>query len=99
MNEYRLYIAGRTPKSKDTIQKLKKVLQDNNNHRFRLVVIDLLMNPEKASADNIIATPTLVRVTPLPIRKIVGDLAGSGELLRELNLWEKKQGCDVRQRR
>jgi circadian clock protein KaiB len=52
-------------------------------------VIDLLMNPELAEDDKVIAIPTLVRALPAPIRKIIGDLSNTERVLVGLQLTPK----------
>ena len=57
--------------------------------RHTIEVIDLLAQPARASADGIIAVPTLVRSSPLPRRKFIGDLSDTGRILHGLDLPEE----------
>ncbi len=52
----------------------------------RLEVVDLAIRPDRAAAYDVLATPTLVRAAPLPVRKIVGDLSLSGRVADGLGL-------------
>ena len=54
--------------------------------RYKLSVIDVFKSPEAADADGIIALPTLVRVSPVPVRKIIGDLSNAERVLEGLDI-------------
>ena len=84
--DLRLYIAGRTAKSVDALDHLKRLCEERFKGQYRLVVIDLLEHPELAKADQIVAIPTLVRKLPPPIKKIIGDLSNSERVLVGLDL-------------
>jgi len=71
----RLYIAGGSPRSLAALANLRKLCEDYLPGRHELEVVDLLQNPERAQADQILAVPTLVRRLPPPITKIIGDLS------------------------
>jgi circadian clock protein KaiB len=84
--ELRLYIAGNTPKSVTALQNLKKYCEEHLKDQYRIEVIDLLVHPQLAAGDQILAIPTLVRKVPVPIRKIIGDLSNEEKVLVGLNL-------------
>ncbi len=84
--QLRLYIAGNTPKSAAAIINLKKYCEEHLNDRYELEVIDLLVNPQLAAGDQILAIPTLVRKVPVPVRKIIGDLSNEEKVLVGLDL-------------
>lgn len=84
--ELRLYVAGQTPKSLTAMANLKKLCEENLAGRYHVEVIDLLMNPQLARADQILAIPTLVRRLPEPIRRIIGDLSSSERVLVGLDV-------------
>lgn len=84
--ELRLYVAGQTPKSLTAQANLRKLCEENLAGRYRIEVIDLLLNPQLARADQILAIPTLVRRLPEPIRKIIGDLSSSEKVLVGLDV-------------
>ena len=73
--QLRLYIAGNTPKSTAALINLKKYCELHLYDRYELEVIDLLLHPQLAAGDQILAIPTLVRKVPVPVRKIIGDLS------------------------
>ena len=84
--ELRLYIAGNTPKSMAALENLKKYCTMHLCDQYTLEVIDLLVHPQLAAGDQILAVPTLVRKVPVPIRKIIGDLSNEEKVLVGLNL-------------
>jgi circadian clock protein KaiB len=84
--ELRLYVAGKTTKSVTALQNLKKYCEEYLQGQYRIEVIDLLVNPQLAEGDQILAIPTLVRKVPEPIRKIIGDLSNEEKVLVGLNI-------------
>src|SRR5215203_3666378 len=84
--ELRLYIAGNTPKSLTALSNLKKYCEEHLKGQYKIEVIDLLVNPQLAAGDQILAIPTLVRKVPAPIRKIIGDLSNEEKVLVGLNI-------------
>jgi circadian clock protein KaiB len=87
----RLYVAGQTPKSIEAFENLKKIAEEHLKGRYTIEVIDLLKNPQLAHGDQILATPTLVRKLPPPIRKIIGDLSNKERVLVGLDIQPKKK--------
>lgn len=84
--ELRLYIAGNTPKSMAALSNLKKYCEEHLKDQYKIEVIDLLVHPQLAAGDQILAIPTLVRKVPVPIRKIIGDLSNEEKVLVGLNI-------------
>lgn len=84
--ELRLYIAGQSPRSVRALDNLRRVCDEHLAGRYRVEVIDLLVNPALARGDEIVAVPTLVRTLPEPIRKIIGDLSDTERVLVGLQL-------------
>jgi circadian clock protein KaiB len=82
----RLYIAGTTPKAVAALANLKAICEEHLKGRYTIEVIDLLKDPQLAEGDQILATPTLVRALPTPIKKIIGNLASSERVLVGLDL-------------
>jgi circadian clock protein KaiB len=75
MWELRLYVAGKTAKSVAAFDNLKRLCEKHLPGKYRIEVVDLLVHPQLAKGDQIIAIPTLVRKLPPPIRKVIGDLS------------------------
>jgi circadian clock protein KaiB len=84
--ELRLYVAGQTPKSVTALANLKRVCEEHLPGRHTIEVIDLLQQPARARADQIVAIPTLVRTLPEPIRKVIGTLADTERVLVGLRI-------------
>lgn len=84
--ELRLYIAGNTTKSVTAVNNLKKYCEVYLKDQYKIEVIDLLVHPQLAAGDQILAVPTLVRKVPVPMRKIIGDLSNEEKVLVGLNI-------------
>jgi circadian clock protein KaiB len=82
----RLYIAGRTPKSITAFENLKKICEEHLKGQYHIEIIDLIKQPQLAKGDQILAVPTLVRLLPEPIKKIIGDLSNTERVLVGLDL-------------
>ncbi len=84
--ELRLYVAGQTPRSLTALENLRKLCEEHLAGKYRIEVVDLLVNPQLSRDDQILAVPTLVRKLPPPLRKIIGDLSNSERVLVGLQL-------------
>jgi circadian clock protein KaiB len=82
----RLYVAGQTPKSLAAIANLKKICEEHLAEMYTIEVVDLLVQPQLAAGDQILAVPTLVRRLPPPIKRIIGDLSNSERVLVGLDI-------------
>jgi circadian clock protein KaiB len=82
----KLYVAGNTPNSVRALKTLKTILEKEFKGVYALKVIDVLKNPQLAEEDKILATPTLSKVLPPPLRKIIGDLSDREKVLIGLDL-------------
>ena len=89
--DLRLYVAGQTPKSLAAFQNLRKICEEHLKGQYRIEVVDLLLNPQLAREDEILALPTLVRKIPKPLRKIIGDLSNSEKVLVGLQIRTSRQ--------
>jgi len=82
----RLYVAGRTPRTENAISTIREICESNLQGDFELMVIDILERPQLAENERILATPTLVRELPPPLRRVVGDLSDREKVLVGLDL-------------
>jgi circadian clock protein KaiB len=82
----RLYIAGKSARSLTALANLQKICDEHPACKYHLEVIDLLKNPRLAAGDQIIAVPTLVRLLPPPIKRLIGDLSKSQSVVVGLDL-------------
>lgn len=89
----RLYVAGQSPKSVLAIENLRRVCSEYLPGRYTIELIDLLEHPKLAKGDEIIAVPTLVRRLPEPIKKIIGDLSDTEQVLVGLQLRPERPGA------
>ncbi|MFI5158593.1 MAG: circadian clock KaiB family protein [Sphingobacteriales bacterium] len=81
-----LYVAGSTRKSLNAIANLKKYCEEHLKTAYTIEVIDILEHPHLAEGEQIIATPTLIKKLPAPVRVLVGDLSQENQFLVGLNL-------------
>jgi circadian clock protein KaiB len=84
--QLRLYVAGQTPRSVAAMENLRRICEEHLAGRYHVEVVDLLVSPQLAAGDQIVAIPTLVRKLPDPIRKIIGDLSNTERALVGLQL-------------
>lgn len=70
----KLFISGRTPKSDLAIANIRKIFSELDLP-FELMIVDVLETPQAAEDFRIMATPTLIKTSPLPIQRIIGDLS------------------------
>jgi circadian clock protein KaiB len=82
----KLYVAGNTTNSVRALTTLKNILEHEFQGVYALKVIDVLKNPQLAEEDKILATPTLAKVLPPPVRKIIGDLSDREKVLVGLDI-------------
>lgn len=81
---FRLFVSGHSTATERTLQTLHHLLEQCLGHPYTLKVIDVFQHPEQAELDQVSATPTLVKVWPPPVRRIVGNLDNVDQLLRVL---------------
>jgi circadian clock protein KaiB len=82
----KLYVAGQSPKSVNAIVNIKKLCEANLQGCYVLEVIDLYQQPQLAQGEQIIAVPTLIRVLPSPLRRVIGDLSSTERVLVGLDI-------------
>jgi circadian clock protein KaiB len=85
----RLYVTGMTPRSQRAIENLRRTCEEHLKGRYELEVVDVYQHPTLAEGEQIIAAPTLVKVLPLPLRRLVGDLSDQGRVLLGLDLRQR----------
>jgi circadian clock protein KaiB len=85
----RLYVIGTSPQSVSAIKNIKNICEEHLQGRYELEVIDLYQQPQLAQGEQIIASPTLIKKLPLPLRRVIGDMSNAERVL---------VGLDVRQR-
>jgi circadian clock protein KaiB len=81
-----LFITGQTMRSRSAVQNLQTLFEEIGGERYELSIVDVLEHPQLAEDEKIVATPTLVKTSPLPVRRIVGDLTSRTQVLKWLDL-------------
>jgi circadian clock protein KaiB len=82
----RLYVSGASRSSLQAITNLKQFCRDYLEGRYELEVIDLYQQPHLAGQDQLIVAPTLIKTSPLPMRKLIGTLSNVQDMLRMLDV-------------
>jgi circadian clock protein KaiB len=81
-----LYVTGMTPRSTQAITNIRKICEQYLMGTYELKVIDIYQQPKLAKGDQIIATPTLIKKLPLPLRKFIGDMSNTERFLVGIDL-------------
>jgi len=87
-NKYllKLFITGYTPQAERAIKNLKSICENELKGTYHLEIVNILENPQLAEDERIIATPTLVKMLPAPLRRVIGDLSNTEKVLLGLDL-------------
>jgi circadian clock protein KaiB len=88
----RLCVSGMTPRSREALANLKQICDEYLEGHYQLEVIDLYQQPALAASYQIIATPTLLKSYPPPLRRLIGDLSDTDATLRRLGISLRKDG-------
>ena len=86
---FRLFVAGDAPHSVRAVANLTAICLDRLADRYQLEIVDVFREPKRALAEGIFMTPTLVALTPLPVRRIVGTLSQTQTVLLTLGLLDR----------
>jgi circadian clock protein KaiB len=87
-HKFILFVSGMSVKSGHAIENLKKICEKHLANSFEIEIVDISRDKEKAVAHQIIAIPTLIRITPGPSKMILGDLSDTTKVLRILDITE-----------
>lgn len=82
----KLYVTGKSPRAERAIENLRRLCEDELAGCYELVVIDVLEHPQLAEDERILATPTLIKQLPPPLRRVIGDLSNKEKVLLGLDL-------------
>jgi circadian clock protein KaiB len=83
---FRLFVTGRTPASEQAVRNLQHICAEHLSGKAELYIVDVLEQPEEAETRRVMATPTLLRESPPPIRRIIGDLSDRPRVLECLDI-------------
>lgn len=87
----RLYVAGVTRRSSSAIRSITDICEEHLKGRYELEIIDIYQQPGSARAEQIIVAPTLIKKLPVPLRRLIGDMASVEKVLVGLDLRIKKK--------
>ncbi len=82
----RLYITGQTPRSVRSIKNLRELCEKHLHGQFDLEIVDIYQQPALAAEGQIIAAPTVIKLMPLPLRRLVGDFSDANRVVLGLDL-------------
>lgn len=83
--DLRLYVTGATPASARAVVNARRFCETHLAGRYRLEVLDIGEHVAQATADQIVAAPTLIRLAPMPLRRFIGDLSDDDRLRKGLD--------------
>jgi circadian clock protein KaiB len=83
----KLYVTGKTSRTERAIANLKRICDEDLKGQYELQIIDVLENPQLAEDEKILATPTLIKRLPPPLRRVIGDLSDKEKVLLGLDVW------------
>jgi circadian clock protein KaiB len=83
---FRLYIAGEAQNSTQAVANLNAMCREHLPDRHTIEIVDVFKQPERALKESIFMTPTLVKMGPLPVRRIIGTLSQTQPVLQALGL-------------
>jgi circadian clock protein KaiB len=79
-------VTGKTPRANQAIENLRRICEQELNGKYEMQVIDVLEHPQLAEDEKILATPTLIKKLPPPLRRVIGDLSDKDKVLLGLDL-------------
>jgi circadian clock protein KaiB len=82
----KLYVTGRTRRAEQAIGNLRRICDEDLRGEYELEIIDVLENPQLAEDEKILATPTLIKRLPPPLRRVIGDLSDRDKVLLGLDV-------------
>jgi circadian clock protein KaiB len=89
----RLFVAGATARSRQAVLRVRELREVKLKGRAQLEVIDIYQQPRLAREHQIVATPTLIVVSPPPVRRFIGSLTNLTELFGGVDLAEQSDDC------
>ena len=81
-----LYVTGSSPHTQTAIDNLNRICAQELDGRYELEIVDVLENPQRAEDERILATPTLIKQLPPPLRRVIGDLSDKNKVLLGLEV-------------
>jgi circadian clock protein KaiB len=85
-----LYVSGMSPKSLEAIENIKRLCDEYLKDTFQLEIIDIYKNPELASKQSIVFSPSLIKQLPLPKKVLIGTLKDTEKVVKALGITFRK---------
>ena len=82
----KLFITGSNPRTEAAIANLRRICDEDLKGRYSLEIVDVLENPEAAENERVLATPTLIKQLPPPLRRVIGDMSDRDKVLLGLEV-------------
>lgn len=82
----KLFVAGDSPRARDAAANLARACEGIASDDLQIDTIDILADPASADEYRVLTTPTVLRVSPAPRRRVTGDLRDVGQVLAALDL-------------
>lgn len=95
----KLYVTGTSPTAQAAIANLQRICEGELRGQYELRVIDVLEHPQLAEDDKVLATPTLIKKLPPPLRRVIGDLSDTQKVLLGLEVLPNAGSSIPRQER
>jgi circadian clock protein KaiB len=89
--DLKLYVSGSSTRSARAIDNVRSICDRHLSGRYRLEVVDIFQQPELASKHQLFAAPTLVKESPEPVRRLVGDMSDEDRVLHGLNIHRRDE--------
>jgi circadian clock protein KaiB len=88
LNKYllTLYVTGTSPRANVAIGNLQRICEQELQGQYELEIVDVLEHPQRAEDEKILATPTLIKQLPPPLRRVIGDLSDKDKVLLGLEV-------------
>lgn len=81
-----LFVTGTSPRTRVATENLKRICEQELEGLYKLEIVDVLENPQRAEDERILATPTLIKQLPPPLRRVIGDLSDKDKVLLGLEV-------------
>jgi circadian clock protein KaiB len=91
----KLFVTGASARTVTAIANLNRICEQELAGRYELQIIDVLEHPELAESEKILATPTLIKSLPLPLRRVIGDLSNTEKVLLGLEVHSRQEGAST----
>ena len=86
----RLFVTSASSRTATAIANLRRICDQELGGQYELEIIDVLEHPDMAEDEKILATPTLIKTLPLPLRRVIGDLSNTEKVLLGLEVQSKR---------